>query len=556
MIGLRAWRGGRAKSIGRRDIAQSRIAGGGGINSAMSKRPSALRTATPSLTLAALGVAAAASAPLIAVLASLAAPFGATIAHVAATTGPGYAAGTLGLMAATGMFASLIGVAAALCVTLADFPGRRVLSLALAAPLAVPAYIAAYAFGDFFGPFGAFARAGGALIDIKSFWGAVLVLTMTLYPYVYLAARAAFAARSGAYLEAARLAGHSPLRASLRLIAPSAAPAIVGGALLVMMETAADFGVADYFGAPTLSVGVFRTWNAFGDLTAAAQLASLLVLVAIILVTLDTAARRGGAFEGARGQRNSRRLQLRGAAAVSAFLLCALPVLLGAVLPVTVIAASWSGGSSMRGLGAALGNSAFAAAAGAAIIIAAAGLLAYAARAAKGPLIGAALRVATLGYAVPGAVIAIGVFSAGAALFGAGAVAAATGLGALLYAYAARFMTAGFNVLSGGLAGVTPAVDGAARVLGAGAGRLALRIHAPLMAPSLAAAAIILFVDIAKELPATLILRAFNFETLATRVYRLAGDERLAEAAPAALTLIGLGVLPVALLSAIGRRKP
>ncbi len=521
----------------------------------MTRLRSAYGAAASPLTLAALAVAVAASAPLIAVLASLAEPFGETIAHVAATTGPGYAAGTIGLMAATGLFASLIGVVAALCVCLADFPGRRVLSLALAAPLAVPAYIAAYAYGDFFGPFGFVARAGGPLLDIKSFWGAVLVLTMTLYPYVYLAARAAFDARSGAYLEAARLAGHSPLRAGVRLIAPSAAPAIIGAALLVMMETAADFGVADYFGVPTLSVGVYRTWNAFGDLTAAAQLASLLVLVAIVLVTLDTATRSGGAFEGARAQRTRRRLALRGGAVIGAMLVCAFPVLLGAVIPVAVIAASFDGGASMRGLGEALQNSALAAAAGAAIIIVAAGLLAYAARAAKGPLVGAALRVATLGYAVPGAVIAIGVFGAGAALFGGGAVAAATGLGALLYAYAARFMTAGLNVISGGLAGVSPAQDSAARVLGAGAARLALRIHAPLLSPSLAAAAIILFVDIAKELPATLILRAFNFETLATRVYRLAGDERLAEAAPAALVLIGLGVLPVILLSAIGRNR-
>lgn len=518
----------------------------------MPTRNSAHRNAAPLLTVAALAVAAVLSAPLLAVLASLAEPFGETIAHVAATTGRGYAAGTLGLMAATGVMASVVGVAAALCVSLTDFPGRRVLSLALAAPLAVPAYIAAYAYGDFFGPFGA--GAGGPPIDIKSFWGAVLVLTMTLYPYVYLAARAAFEARSGAYLEAARLAGRSPLRAGVSLIAPSAAPAIVGASLLVMMETAADFGVADHFGVPTLSVGVYRTWNAFGDLTAAAQLASLLVLIAIILVTLDVAADRGGAFEGARAQRSRRRLQLRGGAAFTAFLLCSLPVIFGAALPVAVIAASFDAGASMRGLGAALANSALAAGAGAAIIIAAAGLLAYAARAAKGPMFGAALRVATLGYAVPGAVIAIGVFSAGATLFGAGAVAAAIGLGALLYAYAARFMTAGVNIVAGGLAGVTPAIDGAARVLGAGAARLAFRIHAPLMAPSLAAAAIILFVDIAKELPATLILRAFNFETLATRVYRLAGDERLAEAAPAALALIGLGVAPVVLLSLIGRR--
>lgn len=506
------------------------------------------------VTLFAAAVALIASAPLVAVLASLTQPFGDTIRHVAATTGAAYAFGTVQLMIGAGVLAALIGVSTALAVSLAEFPGRRLLSVALAAPLAVPAYIAAYAYGDFFGPFGAFTAATGASVDIRSAWGAVFVLTMTLYPYVYLAARAAFAARSGAYLEAARLAGVSPLRAAIGLLAPSARPAIAGAALLVMMETAADFGVADYFGVPTLSVGVFRTWNAFGDLTAAAQLASLLVFVAIILVTLESLSRRGGADDGARGARAPARLRLGRAAASGALLLCAAPVLFGAGLPVAVIAAKLGGGAAMRGLGEALGNSVVAASAGAALIIAAAMLIAYAARASRGPALSAFLRAATLGYAVPGAVIAIGVFSAGAVVLG-GAVAQATGLAALLFAYLARFLTAGLNVVSGGLEGVTRAVDGAARMLGAGGGRLALRIHAPLMAPSLAAAAIILFVDIAKELPATLILRAFNFETLATRVYRLAGDERLAEAAPAALTLIALGFVPVIVLSALGRRR-
>lgn len=506
------------------------------------------------LSLAAIAVALLVAAPLFAVLASLGAPLGDTIRHVAATTGPGYAAGTLGLMLATGVFASLIGVGAALIVTLADFPGRRILSLALAAPLAVPAYIAAYSYGDVFGPFGFFASLNAPAVDIRSFWGAALVLTMTLYPYVYLAARAAFEARSGAYLEAARLAGVSPWRAATGLLAPASLPAIAGAGLLVMMETAADFGVADYFGVPTLSVGVFRTWNAFGDLTAAAQLASLLVLAAIILATLDAATRvAGGADDGARSARASRRLKARGPAAVGAFALCALPVIFGAALPVAVIM-SKLGQGAVRGLGEAFWNSAIAASAGAVLVIAVAGLPAYAARATRGLFFTLALRIATLGYALPGAVIAIGVFSAGAMIFGTG-IAQATGLAALLYAYATRFMTAGYNVLAGGLAGVSPAVDSAARVLGAGTPRLALRVHAPLMAPSVAAAAIILFVDITKELPATLILRAFNFETLATRVYRLAGDERLAEAAPAALMLIALGVLPVIALGLIGRRR-
>lgn len=506
------------------------------------------------LPVAATLVALAASAPLLAVLASLARPFGDTIAHVAASTGAAYAAGTLALMAATGVGATVIGAGAALAVSLAEFPGRRFLALALAAPLAVPAYIAAYAYGDFFGPFGAFTRATGASLDIRNFWGAVFVLTMTLYPYVYLTARAAFEARSGAYLEAARLAGVTPLRAAIGLLAPSARPAIAGAAMLVMMETAADFGVADYFGVATLSVGVFRTWNAFGDLTAAAQLASVLVLIAIILVSLETASRGGGADDGARGGRERKRLEARGFAAFGAALLCAIPVLLGALIPVAVIASKTGSATAMRGLGEALQNSVVAAAAGAAIIISAALLLAYAARGSKGPLPGAILRIATLGYAVPGPVIAIGVFSAGAFVLG-GAVVQVTGLAALLCAYLARFTAAGLNVVSAGLEGVTTAVDGAARVLGAGGAKIAAHIHAPLMAPTLAAAGIIVFVDIAKELPATLILRAFNFETLATSVYRLASDERLAEAAPAALTLIGLGVLPAFALGILARKR-
>ncbi len=508
------------------------------------------------MTLTAIVVALVAAAPLAAVLSSLATPFGDTIAHVAATTGPSYAAGTISLMMAVGICTVIIGAGAALVVTLAEFPGRRALTLALAAPLAVPAYIAAYAYGDFFGPFGVFATmSGGAQsVDVKSFGGAVFVLTMTLYPYVYLAARAAFETRSGAYLEAARALGVGPLSAAARVLAPAARPAIAGAGLLVMMETAADFGVADYFGVPTLSVGVFRTWNAFGDLAAAAQLASVLVLIAFILVTLETLSRRGAANDGARAGPARRRFALRGANAVMAMLGCALPVIFGAFLPAAVVASKLRIDNGAAGLGAALSNSLMAAGAGALIILAAGLLLAYAARSAKGPMFGALLRIATLGYAVPGAVIAIGVFGAGAVVLG-GAVAKATGLAALLYAYMARFLAAGFNILAGGLAGITTSVDAAARTLGAGRIKVALRLHAPMMAPSLAAAAIIVFVDIAKELPATLILRAFNFETLATRVYRLASDERLAEAAPAALALIALGIAPVILLSLIGRRN-
>lgn len=506
-----------------------------------------------------------AAAPAIAVLSSLAAPYGETIRHVAATVGASYAAGTIVLCLSVGAAAGAAGLAAALLTALCDFPLRRFFSFALALPLAAPAYIAAYAYADLFGPFGALApmaRAFSALglPDMRSLPGAAFVLSMTLYPYAYLSARAAFASRSAAIIETARTLGASPLRAAIRLLIPATRPAIAGGIALIMMETAAEFGVADYFGVPTLSVGIFRTWHSFGDLAAASQLASGLFLFALILVGLETLGRRGRSADAPRGSSSMVRFSLGAGAGAGAACFCTLLIILGFVAPVAALAAkidvsAW--GYAARGLGPALANSISIAAAGTLATLAAAIMLSYAGRSARSPSVKSAIRIATLGYAIPGAVIAIGVLTVFAFIgeMTGTRVWVFAGPAALIYAYAVRFLTAGYNTVSGGLAQIDPGFDAAARTLGASTGKVIARIHAPLLGRSIIAAAIILVVDIVKELPATLILRDFNFETLATRVYRLASDERLTEAAPDALILIALGAAPVFLLNVISERS-
>lgn len=512
-----------------------------------------------------LAVCIAGAAPAIAVIASLAAPFGETINHVLSTLGMNYALGTLALCLGVGLIASAAGVGAAMLTALCDFPLRRFLSPALALPLATPAYIAAYAYADLLGPFGALAPAARAadalgLPDIRSLAGAIFILSATLYPYAYLAARAAFASRSSALMETARTLGATPFSAAMRVLLPATRPAIAGAAALIMMETAAEFGVADYFGVPTLSVGIFRTWHSFGDLAAASQLASGLFLFALLLVGLEAAGRRGRTADAARGASRDMRFRLSGAKAFTATAFCAALIVLGFITPVAAIVAKidfsvWD--FATRGLGGAFSNSIFIAGAGAAVTLFIALGLSYAGRSSNRKSVSALIRIATLGYAIPGAVIAIGVLSVfsflseatGArALFAAGPVA-------LIYAYAVRFLTAGYNTIAGGFAQIDPAIDGAARMLGAGPVAVVTRVHAPLLRKSIAAAAVIVVVDIVKELPATLILRDFNFETLATRVYRLAGDERLREAAPDALMLIVIAALPVLILNSLAETK-
>ncbi len=470
--------------------------------------------------------------------------------------GPGlrYALGTLTLCLIAGAGAAIIGTLAASIVCLCQFPGRRALAVALALPFAIPAYISAYAYGDFLGPFGPAAGFIGAanMPEIRSMPGAAFILMLSTYPYVYLAMAASLSSRSSALMEAARTLGARPRRAALSVLVAAGRPALAGGLALALMEIAAEYGVADYFGVATLSVGIFRTWHGLGDLGAATQLAALLFFVALIFVLLEQSSRSGAASEQSYARRHAPSVVLSPFHALLAILSLLLPIIFGFLIPTGVLIENLAQTHSIaaaRGLSQALVNTSLVASTGAIIAVGIATLLAYAGRGSRNILVQILLRIATLGYAVPGAVIAIGLLAIGSAVsqwIGAGA---AGGLAILVYAYGARFLTAAFNSIAGGLEQINPQMDAAARVLGAGPAKIAGVIHLPQLRGAIAAGGAIVAIDIAKELPATLLLRPFNFETLATRIYRLASDERLADAAPAALLLIGVGLIPVLFLS-------
>ena len=468
-----------------------------------------------------------------------------------------YFATTLALCVMTGIGVVVLGAGTALITTLADFPGRRLFDIALALPFAIPAYVAAYAYADFLGPFGPAAGILGAsnLPEIRSLPGAAFILTLAAYPYVYLAMRASLAARSGALIEAARMQGATPFRASTDILLAVGRPALIGGLALALMETVADYGVADFFGVQTLSVGIFRTWYGLGDLVGATQVAAGLFLFALLLILIEEARRRGRSEDNVRAHRSKKRLRLSPLHAILAILACMIPVLFGFIIPAGVLLLKLDPELSVgaaRGLQAAASNTAWLAIAGAGLATVIAVIMAYAARRTRSAVGQVLLRIATMGYAIPGAVIAIGMLALGAWVGQLTGIVIAGGIGVLLYAYVARFLTASFNITTAGLQQISPQMDAAAQTLGANASRLLSAIHLPQMRMAVFAGAAIVAIDIAKELPATLLLRSFNFETLSTHIYRLASDERLADAAPAALILIALGLLPVIAMTLYG----
>jgi iron(III) transport system permease protein len=531
---------------------------------------------------AALAIAALAGLPIAAIAWASLAGGGEAIGDLAATVLPTYIANTALLMLLAGGIAAVVGTGCAWLVAATRFPGRRVLSWALVLPLALPAYLAAYIYADlldFAGPLQSALRASMgwgvedyAVPDIRSLGGGAFVLGFVLYPYVYLLARTAFATQSLTQFRAARSLGAAPARAFWRVALPAARPAIAGGLALVLMEVLADFGVAEYFAIPTFSTGIFRSWLAMGDKAAALKLAAIMLVFVIALVAWEAQSRRGrsDSRDGLAARRDEEPLvALTPLGKGLACLACAAPVVLGFVLPagylatlaLTPIAQAAAGdlptyirGSLWLGLAAA------------SLCLVAALMLAFARARSASHITASAIRLATLGYALPGALLAVGLLAPLGAFdqsltrfardnLGWSGGLLLTGTSALLiYALSVRFMTVAYNSVSGGLARIPPGLDAAARSLGAAPSRVLARIYAPLLAPSLAGAAALVFIDTLRELPATLILRPFNLETLATRTYRLASDERLVEAAIPALILLAAGLLPVLVLNRLGKR--
>lgn len=456
------------------------------------------------------------------------------------------ALGTLGLMLVGGVGAILFGAAAAWLVSLCAFPGRGVFAWLLVAPLAAPAYVLAYAYASL-------TWAGGAVpLRVEGFWGAAFVYAFGLYPYIYLAARAAFTSQSSCALEAARSLGAKPAALFWRVALPLARPAIAAGGALAVMEIAADYGAAQHFGLTTLSTAIFRAWYAHQNTHAAVQISALLLLAAFVFLAIERRARGRAAYAGGSTRwRPLPRYRLPPLAGWGATAFCAMLVIFGAGLPLAWLARLAFLDANLSDLARPLLNSIVLAGGGALLTLALALLIAAAARRARGR--GAiALFVAAMGYAAPGAVIALGALS----LFGiareaglVGGLGAGLAVAGLMWVYAARFSAAGVAPIDAGLSRISKGIDASARTLGASPWRRLLQIELPIAAPSLAAAALILFVEILKELPATLILRPFDFDTLAVKAYAYASDERLMQAAAPSLMIFLAGLAPILLLS-------
>lgn len=513
--------------------------------------------------------------PVLSVLASWAQwtpESGQILGEMAHTVLPRYTGTTLLLCLCVGVGVALVGTATATAVTLFEFPGRQTLSWALLLPLAMPAYVVAYASTDFLqfsGPLQSWLRAsfgleGRVFPEVRSLGGAVWVFTFALYPYVYLLARTALAERGSHLMEAARLLG-APLGRRIRQVAlPLARPAVAAGVALALMETLADFGVVSYFGIQTYTAGIYKAWLAMDNRLAAAQLATLLLVVVVVVLRIEHKAQRRMRFVAARGARagssEAQPVVLRGRHAAVAFTACALPVLLGFVLPVLfmlrplVLAMAdgsplpwgqfvqWALNSVLLGGGSAV------------LALLLALLLAFAVRRQANRLTRGVVALVGLGYAIPGAVIVVGLLLPVGWLqtafpkSGVGYWVTATVLG-IVWAYMVRFCAVALQSVQSGYARIPASFDDSARMLGIGGGGLLRRVHWPLLQRSAAAAALLVFVDVMKELPATLVLRPFNMDTLAVVAYQLARDERLGEAALPSLALVLVGLLPVLLLS-------
>ncbi|MFO1186147.1 MAG: iron ABC transporter permease [Alphaproteobacteria bacterium] len=491
-----------------------------------------------------------------------------------------YLLNSLVLGGGVALLAGIIGTITAALVSLTEFPGRGLLERALVLPLAAPAYILAYAYSQFLqhsGPVQTLLRAATGwgprdywFPDIRSLPGAILIFALVLYPYVYLLLRAAFLEQSPALFDAARSLGRRPLQAFLAVSLPLARPALVAGLALAVMETLADFGVVSHFGIQTFTTAIYEAYAFLGDRPLAAALALTLLGIVGLLLVLERADRGRAATRTTAPARERARIALKGVPAVAAFATCALPVLLGAALPAAILfglAIPYGHDLLSTRYAALLSNTLLLGILGAAVVVTIGLVLAYAGRAARGPLARVALGVSVVGYAIPGSVIAIAVLAPLAALdnlanlwagelFGARLGLFLTGsIVALVYAYAVRFAMIGTRASAASLQRITPAIDQAARTLGRSELGVLRDIHAPMLRGSLMASALIVFVEIVKELPATLILRPFNFDTLAIQVYRLAADERLAEASSGALAILGLGLVSVFfLMRTISRR--
>ena len=501
--------------------------------------------------------------------------------HLLDSVLPNYIVNSLILMTGVCLGVTLVGTCTAWLIANCRFPGHKVFGWMLILPLAMPAYVMAYVYTDFLeysGPLQTALRLIFSWENSTEYWfpeirsrgGAIVLLSLVLYPYVYALARAAFSAQAPSLLEAGRMLGHGPIKVFFSVSLPLARPAIVVGVTLASMETLSDFGTVDYFAVRTLTTGIFDVWFGMENQSGAAQIALVLLTFIIFLVWLERASRKKQKVNTTSRMISALRFELKGWRSALAIICCGLPILFGFLLP-AIILAIYSSYSfylfKYADYFAYTGNTLFLATGSAVLCMVLGIFIGYSQRLSSHWSVKLATRISTIGYAIPGAALAIGLIISFGAMneiivaisdhfsLSAQSFFFSGGVVALFFAYTIRFLAISVGSVESGLEKITPNMDMASRTLGSGPFSTLCRIHIPLLRPALIAGSILVFVDTMKELPATLILRPFNFETLATFVYQYASDELLAECAPAALTIVLAGMLPVILLNAAIDKK-
>lgn len=539
---------------------------------------------TPSLTLtdrfwqiAAIAITGLVLLPIAAIVWIALSPTGDLWGQLLRTVLPGSLQTTLLLMAGVGVITAAVGVGTAWIVTMCTFPGRKILDWALLVPLAVPTYIVAFAYIeilDYTGPVQSLIRSLFGFKTSREYWfpeirslgGAVFVMSAVLYPYVYLTARASFLIQSASMLDVSRTLGASPYGLFFRIALPLARPAIAIGVSLALMECLNDIGAVTFFGVRTLTFSVYDVWLNRSSLSGAAQLALAMLVMVLLLIWLERLGRSRQRFDagGSSKQRAPTRFTLTGFRAGLIFAVCFLPILFGFVIPGLLLADRASRRLDTLltpGFLETVWNSFSLASIAALITVIISVALAYALRINnKGPL-KAAVRLASVGYAIPGTVLAIGILIPLATFDNAldawmrdtfgiktGLLLLGSGTG-LVYAYVVRFLAVSYGQVEGGFGRITPHLDMAARTLGRNSGQTLTQVHIPLLKPILLSAALLSFVDCMKELPATILLRPFNFETLATTVFEAASREAFEEAALPSLAIVLVGLIPVIYLA-------
>lgn len=523
-----------------------------------------------------ISIAVLVSIPVLTVLFNIFVPAGEVWSHLASTVLPEYVKNSIWLMLGVGTGVFILGVGTAWLVTMCRFPGRNLFDWALILPMAVPAYLMAYTYTDFLsftGPVQSMIRdltgwgAGDYWFpNIRSVQGAILMMSFVFYPYVYLLSRSAFLEQSESLLEASRSLGCTAFQSFYKVALPLARPSIAGGMALALMETLNDFGTVDYFGVQTFTTGIYRTWFGLGEPVAAAQLSAFLLLFILFLILLERWSRSRINYKqsGTGRFKHITRYELKGWKKWGTALACALPLIFGFLIPVIILTemmvSNFDAAVDSRFLQYGLNTLLVGTIAGMLALVIAL-VMAYGVRLNPTLATRAATRIGSMGYAIPGSVIAVGVlipfgwfdntldgwmrstFGISTGLLLSGTIAA------LIFAYIVRFLAVSYTTVESSLSKITPNMDEAAEGLGYRFNQILRKVHMPMMSGSLFAAIILVFVDVIKELPATLIVRPFNFDTLAVQVYRLASDERLAESSGAALAIVIVGIIPVIILS-------